>query len=55
MYKRQFDYSEKLLAIDINIEINQMLDTAWGLFAKYFTREEVAIKEELIQKYWKEA
>ena len=22
---------------------------------KYFTREEVAIKEELIQKYWKEA
>ena len=53
--KFAFDYSEKLLAIDINIEINQMLDTAWGLFAKYFTREEVAIKEELIQKYWKEA
>ena len=44
-----------MLAIDINIEINQMPDTAWGLFAKYFTREEVAIKEELIQKYWKEA
>ncbi len=32
-----------------------MLDTAWSLFAKYFTREEVAIKEELIKKYWKEA
>ena len=46
---------EKLLAIDVNIEINQMLDTAWSLFAKYFTREEVAIKEELIKKYWKEA
>ena len=53
--KFAFDYSEKLLAIDVNIEINQMLDTAWGLFAKYFTKEEVAIKEELNKKYWKEA
>ena len=49
------DYSEKLLAIDVNIGITEMLDTAWGLFAKYFSKEEVAIKEELIKKYWKEA
>ena len=48
------DYSEKLLSIDINIDIDQMLDTAWKLFAEYFTKTEVAIKEELIQKYWKE-
>ena len=48
------DYSEKLLSIDINIDIDQMLDTAWRLFAEYFTKTEVAIKEELIQKYWKE-
>ena len=32
-----------------------MLDTAWRLFAEYFTKEEVAVKEELIKKYWKEA
>ena len=32
-----------------------MLDTAWGLFAKYFSKEDVEIKEELIKKYWKEA
>ena len=32
-----------------------MLDTAWRLFAKYFSKEEVGIKEELIKKYWKEA
>ena len=49
------DYSEKLLAIDVNIGITEMLDTAWSLFAKYFSKEEVAIKEELIKKYWKEA
>ena len=47
------DYSRKLLAIDINIEITEMLDTAWELFAEYFSKEEVAIKAELIEKYWK--
>ena len=46
------EYSEKLLAIDVNIEITEMLDTAWRLFAKYFTKSEVAIKEALTVKYW---
>ena len=46
------DYSEKLLAIDVNIDIDSMLDTAWALFAKYFTKNEVAIKEEFTKKYW---
>ncbi len=46
------DYSEKLLAIDVNIEVDTMLDTAWQLFAKYFSKTEVAIKNELVQKYW---
>lgn len=46
------DYSKELLAIDINIDIDQMLDTAWRLFAKYFTANEVAIKESILNKYW---
>ena len=46
------EYSEKLLAIDVNIEITEMLDTAWRLFAKYFIKGEVAIKEALTEKYW---
>ena len=53
--KFAYDYSVKLLSIDVNISIDEMLDTAWGLFAEYFSKEEVAIKEELIKKYWKEA
>lgn len=48
-----FEYSKELLAIDINIEVNQMLDTAWDLFAKFFSREEVAIKKKIMDKYWK--
>jgi V/A-type H+-transporting ATPase subunit B len=47
------DYSRELLAIDINIDIDKMLDTGWDLFAKYFSKEEVAIKQELVDKYWK--
>lgn len=48
------DYSEELLAIDVNIDVTRMLDTAWRLFAKYFTKSEVAIKAELVEKYWPE-
>ena len=46
------DYSEKLLAIDINIDTVEMLDTAWTLFARYFSQPEVAIRQNLMDKYW---
>lgn len=49
------DYSEKLLAIDVNIKIDEMLDTGWKLMGKYFDQSEVSIKNELVQKYWKKA
>ena len=49
------DYSEKLLAIDVNIDIDEMLNIGWELFGKHFKREEVGIKQELLDKYWKEA
>ncbi len=47
------DYSIELLAIDVNVDVTQMLDTAWSLFSRYFTQAEVAIKSELVEKYWK--
>ena len=49
------DYANDLLAIDVNIDIDSMLDTAWRLFAKHFKPEEVNIKQELIDKYWVKA
>ncbi|MBQ0128493.1 MAG: V-type ATP synthase subunit B [bacterium] len=48
------EYATRLLAIDVNIPINEMLDTAWELFGKYFTKAETGLKEKLIEKYWKE-
>ena len=49
------DYSKSLLAIDVNIDTDTMLNTAWELFAKYFSQTEVSVKHELIQKYWPKA
>ena len=48
------DYSEKLLAIDVNIDVDEMLITGWSLFNKHFKPEEVGIKQDLVDKYWKE-
>lgn len=47
------EYSRELLAIDIDIDTTKMLDTGWRILAKYFRREEVAIKQELMDQYWK--
>jgi V/A-type H+-transporting ATPase subunit B len=46
------DYTRELLAIDINIPVDEMLDTGWNLLASYFSRNEVGIKAELIEKFW---
>ncbi|KJF42086.1 V-type ATP synthase subunit B [Draconibacterium sediminis] len=48
------DYANELLAIDINIEIDTMIDTAWRLFDKYFSPAETGIKAELVEKYGKQ-
>ena len=47
------DYARELLAIDVNITITEMLDTAWKLFSRHFTPAETGIKQALIDKYWK--
>jgi len=47
------EYSSKLLAIDVNINTTEMLDTAWELFRKYYSPAELGIKESIMNKYWK--
>ena len=49
------DYATKLLSIDVNISIQETLDTAWGLFAKHFSKAETGIKQVFIDKYWPES
>ena len=46
------EYSDKLLAIDVNLNTTEMLDVTWGLFSKYFKPEEVNMRQELIEQHW---
>lgn len=48
------DYSDTILAIDVNLDTEEMLDKTWGLFSKYFKPEEVNLKKELVQQYWEQ-
>lgn len=47
------DYARELLAIDVNIDTDKMLDVSWKLFKKHFKKEELGIKQEILDKYWK--
>lgn len=46
------DYSRELLAIDVNVDTEEMLNTAWQLFGRYFKPSEVNIKQQLVDTYW---
>ncbi|MFA5443833.1 MAG: V-type ATP synthase subunit B [Bacteroidales bacterium] len=46
------EYSLQLLSIDVNINVTEMLERTWKLFARYFSKEEVSIREDLIDQYW---
>jgi V/A-type H+-transporting ATPase subunit B len=48
------DYSEQILAIDLNIDTQAMLDVSWGLFRNNFSQAEVGIKQEFVDLYWAE-
>lgn len=47
-------YSGRLLAIDVNMDTTEMLDTAWELFSKHFSKVEVGIKQEFVEQFWRD-
>jgi V/A-type H+/Na+-transporting ATPase subunit B len=46
------EYSNRLLAIDVNIDTEEMLQTSWELFGRFFSKAEVAIRKEFMDQYW---
>ena len=48
------DYADKLLAIDVNLNTEEMLDETWKLLSRYFRLEEVNIKKEFTDIYWQQ-
>lgn len=47
------EYSKSLLAIDVNLDTDAMLDAVWKLFERYFSLDELGIKKAITEKYWK--
>ena len=46
------EYSEYILAIDVNLDTTEMLDRTWDLFPNHFRPEEVNMRQDMIDKYW---
>ena len=46
------DYSEYILAIDVNLDTEEMLDTTWSLLSEHFRPEEVNMRRDLVDKNW---
>ena len=40
-------------SLDVEIDSVAMLDTVWELFARHFQQSEVAIKQAIMDRYWK--
>ena len=47
------DYSNDLLAIDVNLDTVEMLDKTWELLSTHFKQTEVNMRQDIIDKYWK--
>jgi len=47
------DYSRRLLAIDVNLDTQSMLEASWRLFEKHFSLDELGIKKAISDKYWR--
>jgi V/A-type H+-transporting ATPase subunit B len=46
------NYSEKILAVDVNLDNETMLDKTWELFGRCFSKDELGIKQEFTSKYY---
>ena len=46
------EYSEELLAIDVDLGTDAMLDVTWRLLESHFSREEVGIKKAIADEFW---
>lgn len=47
------EYTLRLLAVDVNLKVDEMLDAGWELFSKHFSANETGIKDELVKQFWK--
>jgi V/A-type H+-transporting ATPase subunit B len=49
------EYSDKILSVDVNLSMNEVLDLGWSLVQKYFEAFELGIKQDLLDEFWKKS
>jgi V/A-type H+-transporting ATPase subunit B len=49
------EYAQKILAIDVNLDLSSMLNICWNLFKLNFKPEELGIRQKYIDQYWEKA
>lgn len=45
-------FEKKMMNLDVNITLDQALDLGWKILSECFSRQEVGLKQSLIDKYW---
>lgn len=45
-------FEDRMMDLSVSITLEEALDLGWKIFADCFTPEEVAIRSDLIQRYW---
>jgi len=45
-------FEQKMMNLEVNIELEKTLDLGWQMLAECFQRHEVGLKQTLIEKYW---
>jgi V/A-type H+/Na+-transporting ATPase subunit B len=50
LYSQYFE--KKMMNLDVNLTLEASLDLGWQILSECFTRQEVGIKQKLIDKYW---
>jgi len=48
----EVDFRNEFMSLDVDKALEDALDSGWQLLAKYFSKEEVLIKQALLERYW---
>ncbi|MFA6118664.1 MAG: V-type ATP synthase subunit B [Parachlamydiales bacterium] len=52
LLKYSYLFESRLMDLEVNISLEEALDVCWSTLAECFRQEEVAMKKNLVDKYW---
>lgn len=45
-------FENKMMNLEVNLPLEKALDSGWSILAECFNKEEIGVKQALLQKYW---